>query len=197
MKELLLFHHTNHLVPYLTHNNLSKGRPSFYWYSDRFHDHISDDKPVYKYMYFFFVNPKRDIVQLRSRTGDMDFNDLHNYYVDYKTALQDPEIKYAEPGIVMSFSKMVPDIILEHKEKGIFKKWVESEVIWPLSEKGNKVRFHYNTGKPVPFTEIPVLSHTYPALKKCLPIWQPVRNNGKWEYPDWVPMKTHKNGTWL
>lgn len=202
MSKLLLIHNSDKLFDVLQPPD--DKRPNFYWYTDRFVSHIG----TFKYIYIFVVNPKRDNVELRCRREPFDFDAMHKdwlYFRDYEDGKY-PDKHYAEAGIAMSFSKLKPVVILRAtgNEKDGLK--LDYEIIKPSKRFGKKtiVRLFkepYNEiykDKPVSFSDIPELAKLIPEIEDTLP-FKSIKPNAddKYNYDDWLPMSTHKGGTWL
>lgn len=139
---------------------------------------------------------------MRARHGDnFDFNDLYSIFLDYKkdgvSKMQNGELKYAEPPILMSFDKVIPDLIAKYHEDTN-----EYEVVKPTAHLGRRFKLYDDTYKhiwalEIPFTEVPELVDLLPTLKESLPFQGAEYIDSKYIYDNWMPMKTEKNGMWL
>ncbi|MDB5168999.1 MAG: hypothetical protein JWO41_355 [Candidatus Saccharibacteria bacterium] len=184
MQNMLLFHNSDMLFDSLKPPTDTK--PLFYWYADRFCSILGPQK----YLYFFAFNPKRDGIELRSRTEGLGFSDLHKQYLEYEAFCEGerPDITYEEAGIVMSFSEMKPVLILEFDGSGKHK---------VLGAKGTFEIFD-SQNKPIKFTALKEIVELIPDINMCLPIANPKQvSNGDYRYDDWLPMESKMNGTWL
>lgn len=203
MSKLLLIHNSNMLFDTLQPPD--NKRPNFYWYTDRFVSHIG----TFKYIYIFVVNPKEDNVELRCRAEPFDFDALHKGFMHFKEYHQGKHPHYKmniESGIAMSFSKLTPSVILRatgNEEDGLK---LDYEIIKPSKRFGKKTVIRlfkepYNEiykDKPVRFSDIPELAKLIPEMEDTLP-FKSIKQNAddKYTYDDWLPMSTHKGGTWL
>lgn len=197
MADLFLFHNSEEL--YETLSPSDPKRPLFYWYSDRFCSHVWPQK----YLYIFVINPKEQKIELRSRTDDKGFNELHKAFLDYKNFCEGntPDINYAEAGIAMSFNIMRPTMILKAVDymQGENLRDICYKIIFPekLVNKQSITLFD-NTDNPIPFIDIPEMTQSIPNLNTCLPFCciNP-RHNKEYVYEDWLAMETENNGVWL
>lgn len=175
----LLFHIsdtlTDHIVP-------SGSRPKFYWFNDCYHDHYNFSLPAMSYLYFFLIQPRNTAAKLFTRHGAGDFQSM---WADYAEYLRRREInernavrEYLEPGIVFSFSEMVPDVTCKFvdgftvaaKARG-----GSSEVTFRLEENGKLRRYD----------QIPELVNLLPGLVNAAPLVRPSQKdiedlNGFW-----------------
>lgn len=190
--KMLLFHNSDWLYYSLFPDTTE--RPFFYWYSDRHHTHLN----LTEYVYLFAIDPKKDNIQLRSRTDTQDFDGLHKYFKDYQReiALKDN----VEPGIVMSFSELKPAITLQSMAtpENINDKRIPYRVILPEHLRGLEINFYDKNGKPIPFNDIPQFKTMFPYIDEYLPIKEiSPDKSGAYGYEQWDPMITEKNGIWL
>lgn len=176
-------------------------RPTFYWFSDRFHDHYGygiDNT----YFYLFVKDPISSNISMRARGGTQhDFHDLYADFVLYKNEqvpkLDRGELEYAEPPILMSFDRMTPELIaVYHKNTN------EYEILYPEASAKTRFRLYdVQSGSKWPvgtqFTDVPELTAAVPELCNALPFQEPGYHDGRHVYDRWVPMVTEKNGTWL
>ena len=101
--------------------------------------------------------------------------------------------EYCEPAILMSFSKIKPDLsIIFLNEKDRFGLIVE-----PLEYQGEMVEMFEEDYTPIAFNNISIINKILPELFNSIPFVKPVKKEGRYEYKDWVPMVTDKMGTWL
>lgn len=161
-------------------------RPSFYWFSDKYFSHWPKNYR-HKYFYLFVKNPKRDNIQLRARHDGLDFNALWLAYLNYQQQL----IKYehVEPPIIMSFSKIIPDLIAEYQEDT-----KQLVIIKPSAYKGQSLNSIYER---IRFANIPLIREIVPGIVNSLPFVSPMESNGGYIYDDWNPLVTEKMGMWL
>ncbi len=194
---ITFFHHSEEYREEFTHKDPI--RPCFYWFSDRFHSHCGQ----YPYFYLFVKNPITSNIAMRVRSGEnLDFHDLYTHFLDYRDVgipkVAKGDIQYAEPPIIMSFSKIVPDLIAKYHEDTD-----DYEIIKPVACSTIRFRFNESSSKfqssalGIPFTKISELTHALSVLKVSLPFEDPEYIGGKYVYKNWIPMKTEKNGTWL
>lgn len=204
MTKLVLLHNSDRL--FTSHKPPDDTRPFFYWYSDRF----CSFQGTQKYMYIFVVDSVNDDIRLRSRSNTQDFDGLHKDFLHYKKWYDGklPEYKYAESGIAMTFSEMVPAVTLMARSYGSSKEeWMQTdfEIIEPLVPFTKRIikLFHgdyddMNEAKPIRLTDIPELVALIPDMKDCLPFKEISPDaDGKYHYDNWLPMVTDKQGTWL
>lgn len=173
-------------------NPKSDNRPTFYWFSDRYHSHIGVNVK-HRYFYLFVKNPKQDNIELRTRGEELDFNGLWEYYLEYKVErdkLYNQGIydKYIEPPIIMSFSSITPDLVAEYDEvRDLF------TIIKPDKYKGRELKFQ----KALDFVNIKLTTEILPQINKSLPFIDPKETKGKYIYDGWKPMVTDEMGVWL
>jgi hypothetical protein len=181
---LTFFHNTDEYREEFTSQD--PRRPCFYWFSDRYF-HF----PRYncKYFYLFVKTPKVDNIELRARHDGLDFNALYQWYIGYRSVLENKGVQYAEPAILMSFSKMVPDLTIEFTGSPI------REGI--IKQTGKSVKIFDDEGNAIPFNQIPEILEALPQIKESIPMVPPARENGKYIYESWNPMITEKMGSWL
>lgn len=204
MSKLLLIHNSDTLFDTLKPPD--NKRPNFYWYTDRFCSNLGTSK----YMYIFVIDPVKDNVELRSRSSTQDFDGLHKDFLHYRDYCEGkyPDLKYAESGIAMSFSKLTPTITLMARSYGSGKDdWLQTEFEIIKSHKPFNKRVislfeasyqELYAGKPLKFTDIPELVELLPGMDYVLPFMeiQP-DENGIYGTDSWLPMSTHQKGTWL
>lgn len=182
-KKFITFFHTSpHYIQLFFPQHLK--RPLFYWFGDCYHDMIGGDNRE-DYFYLFVKNPREDNISFRSRTEEMGFDGIYRHYLEYQK-------NRVEPAILMSFSKIIPDLALKYDQK--YKAYA---VITPIEHKGTKINFHDENGKPKNFLEIPEILAIVPNIKNSHPFIDPIKKDGKYAYRDWIPMITEKMGTWL
>jgi len=169
-------------------------RPCFYWFGDSYHCHLGwnvrDD-----YFYLFVKNPKRDKIFFRSRSKDLGFNGLYSNFLEYRAErkkIYSGQEKYTEPSILMSFSKIRPNIIAKY-----IKDAKEFEIIKPESYRGTKFSVNDENARLIPFNEIKEVVNIVPEIKNSYPFVAPEKKLNKYFYEDWLPMITEKNGVWL
>ncbi|MFZ3009947.1 MAG: hypothetical protein WA030_02930 [Candidatus Microsaccharimonas sp.] len=189
-------------------------RPFFYWYSDRF----VSFQGTQKYLYIFVIDPKKDDVQLRSRTRTRDFDGLHKDFLHYKAWIEgshdeecwctDKNLKYAESGIAMTFSEMKPTVTLLNRYYGSNREeWMAtdfeiSEPAVPFTKRKIKLFKEpyaemFET-QPIKFNEIPEIVNIIPDINECLPFKTVAKGkDGKYDYEGWKPMISEKDGIWL
>lgn len=165
---VLLFHLSDTLQTEF--KSLNGKRPVFYWFNDKYHSHVYGDMPGATYMYFFVVKPKENNAKLFTRHSKGDFKSMWTDYSEYLKIRTDNESKgitnYLEPGIVYSFSEMVPLVVGKFTDG--FNLWAKTidetqEAEFNLGSKGNFRRFD----------EIPELVALLPDLVNTVPIVHP------------------------
>ena len=204
MTKMILIHNSDRL--FTSHKPPDDTRPFFYWYSDRF----CSFQGTQQYLYIFVVDSVNDDIRLRSRNGDFGFDSLHKSFLHYKDWCDGkfPDLKYAESGIAMTFSEMVPAVTLMARSYGSSREeWMQTdfEIIEPLMPFTKRIikLFHgdyddINNTNPIKLTDIPELVAIIPDLKDCLPFKEITPDSdGKYHYDNWLPMLIHENGTWL
>ena len=201
---LTFFHNSDEYREEFTSQD--NNRPSFYWFNDRYHNHLSLDSRCWKYFYLFVKDSSKDSIAFRSRHEDYGFHSLYEHYQDYLKERANlytkgifNSIAY-EPSILMSFSKIIPDLILEfpyeNEPYGI--------ILKPKKYVGKKV-YLFDSSKsilsknqmPISFIDIPEIVEIVPDIINSHPFIKPERLNGKYIYKNWVPMITEKSGSWL
>lgn len=160
-------------------------RPLFYWFSDRYHSLYGNNSRE-GYFYLFFKHPPTDNIEIRARHEGLGFDSLYRAYLEHKNG------DASEPGILMSFSKITPDLVLKYNEK------LDAHIIVnPKSHKGQVIRLFDDNNKPIPFNQIREIIQAVPQLKNSHPFIEPGVENGKYIYDDWQPMITERMGVWL
>lgn len=160
-----------HLSDELTDRIVPTGkRPKFYWFNDRYHSHIYGNSPGADYMYFFLVQPGNTAAKLFTRHGEGDFKSMWSDYARYLMAREANENngvdEYLEPGIVLSFSELVPDLVC--KFEGSF------AVTAKTMDGSKKATFSLlDNGKFRRFDQIPELSYLLPGLLQAAPLTHP------------------------
>lgn len=188
-KSTFLFHLSDDLRK--SFDSKTAKRPTFYWFNDSYHSHVMGDEPAYKYMYLFVVKPHPEN-KLFTRHDGGDFRAMWSDYLDYLKQRRDDHMsskkKYIEPGIVMSFSHLVPDVVGELDSNFNFK------VLKPAEYKG--VSFNLKEG-PIyrHFDQIPELRKIIPSIKYATPFVKPtiqeINNPAEFFYPDFVNTGKH------
>lgn len=205
MTKLLLFHNSDFMRHTFTPND--RTRPIFYWYSDRFASHDGTTK----YLHLFLVDPITDSIQLRSRSSTQDFDGLHRQYLHFKDFKEGryPKLMYDEPGIVMSFSTLTPDLILQtHSPDSQQPSFLQQtyEIVYPAKYATQNAYIKlFNSpydelykDDPIPFNTVPEIVAALPQIKNSLPIKDINPNeHDNYHYDRWLPMTSHKPGTWL
>ncbi len=194
MKEFITFFHTSpHHIQLFFPQHIK--RPIFYWFGDCYHDLFGKDHRA-EYFYLFVKNPKKDNIAFRSRTEEMGFDGLYKQYLNYRREreeiYQKGATKYTEPAILMSFSKIIPDLALKYDQKE--KTYI---VIAPIEYEGTKINLHDEKGRPKNFLDIPEILKIIPNIKNSHPFIDMMENDGKYTYEDWIPMITEKMGNWI
>ena len=199
-KYLSFFHNSEEYLEEFT--SKEQDRPCFYWFGDRYFNHVNP-KIGFDYFNLFVKNPKEDDIALRARHEEgLGFHSLYQSYLDYLKYRDDPsqidtggnyEAEWAEPAILMSFSKIAPDLIA---------KWDSDNsetftIIKPDKWKGLKVTAWDKERVPRRFIEIPEIVEIVPKIKQAFPIIEPEKRKGKYVYEDWKPMITEKMGFWM
>lgn len=205
MTKLLLFHNSDEI--HYTFKPRDNNRPMFYWYSDRFASNLG----TADHLHIFIVDPIGDNIELRSRSTSQDFDGLHKHFLhfrDFKDG-KHPKLFYDEPGIAMSFSVLVPDIILKvHPRDKDIPSFLHQtyEIVHPSSHATTDAYiklFHspYDElykDNPIRFNEIPEILDLIPDINSIMPFRDIAPDkDGKYYYDQWNPMTTHKQGTWL
>ncbi len=172
-------------------------KPSFYWFGDLCYDHISTTYRD-KYFYLFVKNPKKDGIAVRARHEGLGFNSLYSHYLKYKKG-RDQNLQKGinslspEPAILMSFSKITPDLILEFEDNHAN----SAVVIKPEGYKGLKITLFDNNNMPIRFTDVPEIVQILPKIRHSLPFVEPKKEKDQYVYEDWVPMITETMGMWI
>lgn len=189
--EICFMHVSHEYREYFTHKHPEY--PSFYWFTDRFYDHLCsgklciDGSPGWKYFYFFIKNPKEDNIKFRSRHGNHGFDGLYKRYLSYKNYLSEVGKKSgqydSEPGMLNSYSLIKPNLIAEFNED--IKDFM---VVYP-----KKFRFlrlfifdKNNVSKPFLETRLPEL---FPEIKSALPITKPTIKDDEFYFKNWIDME--------
>lgn len=174
MSKLLLIHNSDHLQSLLTPK--FSDRPLFYWYTDRFASHIG----THRYLYICIVDTEDKSIELEYRHTNPNLGDVHKKFLEFKTWKEDnpAQLKYAEPGIVMSSSAIKPSVILETDMSEGMPGHLASlfKVIYPTLTteasvslfKQPYIELYYD--QPTPFDEITSLIELEPLIKQSLPI---------------------------
>lgn len=205
MTKLLLFHNSDEIR--YTFTPRANTRPIFYWYSDRFASHDGTTN----YLHIFLVDPLADNIELRSRSKTQDFDGLHKPFLHYRDFKEGkyPELLYDEPGIAMSFSTLVPDVILKtHSYDSDTPSFLQQtyEIVYPEEHATTDAyiklfRTPYDElygDTPIPLNEIPELVSILLEMSNALPFVSiEAGSDGKYSYDQWKPMTSHDAGTWL
>lgn len=160
---VLLFHNSDAFMPSFAPDN--DHRPLFYWFSDRYHHHVSLNMPCSKYFYIFLVKPDQG-VKLFTRHGKGDFASMWDDYDQPERDQLLSDRKYVEPGIVFSFDTLSPTLIFETEDDFTFSLLSNSEGI-------------EGSFKPVvdgiatPFKDIPGLVELCPEILNAVPVALP------------------------
>ncbi len=180
-------------------NRKKPTRPVFYWFSNSWHSNFPNIRN--KYFYLFVKNPKLDNFKLRSRHSGLDFNGLYSFYEKYleKRKLLDLEKLYKdfkggyyEPSILMSFSEVVPDLVVTFPND----KDTRGIILKPKKLEGEKIDLLTKNYRPLNFIDIPEIVSAVPKIKRSYPFIQPKKIDGRYYYKDWLPMPG-KAGFWL
>lgn len=173
-------------------------RPTFYWLTDRYFDHISCGKySSWKYFYLFIKNPLLDGIKMRSRHNGYGFDGLYKAYLKFHkySSYMEKDIltkqSYAEPGIFCSFNKITPDLIAEYSESSN-----DYYVISPLQYKGLKLDLFHLNSFAKSFLETKLVE-LFPDIKESIPFISPSNVKGEYIYPNWQTMDDFKEGWWL
>ena len=181
-------------------NKIKPSSPTFYWFNDRYHNHMAW---VSTYLYLFIKNPKQDQIRFRTKHNGGDFNgicvDLYEkHFVErvgknlgnwYK---KDGKSGYGccEPGIMTSFSKVEPDLVIKfsgtHERFGV--------VVKPDSHKGITVCLFDSKHAPIKFTDIPEIVDIVPKINYSYPFLIPKKVEDKYVYEDWLSMIIDRKG---
>lgn len=176
------------------------GRPTFFWYSDVFHTHNLPRKTNwYKFFNLFVKNPRKDNIALRARHDIGDFHSLHQHFVNYDNEriakLTDwmTGKEYIEPGIIMSYSSITPDLTAEFEnDTSPF-----CVVVKPDKYKGLRIRLMDDNRVPIHFLKIPELIEIVPPIVQSHPFIEAKQADRLFIYEDWMPIVTDMNGTWI
>lgn len=178
-------------------NPKEDGRPTFFWFSDRYYDHVSTTYRD-RFFYLFFANPKKDGITLRARHEGLGFNSLYSHYLKYKED-RDKNLQKGiynslspEAPILMSFSTIIPDLILQFEDESSN----SAVVIKPEGYKGLKITLFDNNNMPLKFTDTEIVQ-VLPKIRHSLPFVEPKKDKGEYIYEDWLPMVTEKMGMWI
>lgn len=170
-----------------------ESRPTFYWFSDRYADFINNhyEIPNWKYFHLFIVKPSDNAKLFTRHKGGRFLSMWEDYqtYCDHVRGLRE-DLKYTEPGIVLSFDLLEPKIICRIHENFI------AEVIRPIKYRGEKFQFVINS-KPVPFNDIPLLMKIAPELSRAVPVLQPTDDELINDESFWLQDEEHAGDYWL
>lgn len=169
-------------------------RPVFYWFSDRFHNHINV-KYRERYFYLFIKNTKAESIRFMARCGNGDFDSVYRHYLDYikKGKFDDVD---PQPGILMSHNRGIkPDFVAEFPDPH----GKSCRVIFPEEYKGWELKLFDDQDVPVRFTEVPELTRILPDLPYSIPLSKPKLIGNKYTYSNWLsytkwPMYTYAHG---
>lgn len=184
---IIFFHNSDNYIEKFTPKD--EVRPSFYWFGDRYYNHYSTTTR-FKYFYLFVLNPKKDGIRLRERYEGLGFNSLYSRYLKYKKVrdqnLQKGSYNWSspEPAIILSFSKIKPDLILEFDDESPN----SAVVIKPERYKGLKISLFDNNDMPIQFIDIPEIVRILPKIRQSLPFIEPRMGKDGYIYEDWLPM---------
>jgi hypothetical protein len=188
----LLFHLSDELTDVIA--PASEKRPKFYWFNDVYHSHIPSALPSNDYMYFFVLKPTESDAKLFTRHDTGDFASM---WVDYVGYLKDRTLNvsnnpgdYFEPGIVFSFSEMVPAVV---------GKFVNGFTLWAKTiDESKEATFSLvENGKYRRFDEIPELVSLLPDLVTAAPILCPSPEQIAEPSDFWPADKANEGRKWL
>lgn len=180
------FHHSdNYIEEFSPQDDV---RPSFYWFGDRYYNHMGTTYR-YKYFYLFLKNPKKSGLRFRERYEGFGFNSLYSRYLKYKKE-RDQNLQKGSPEapILLSFSKITPDLILEFEDESSN----SGVIIKPEGYRGLKITLFDNNNMPIQFTDIPEIVQILPKITHSLPFVEPKKEKDQYIYEDWLPMVTEK-----
>lgn len=188
---LTFFHNSdNYIEEFSPKDNV---RPSFYWFGDRYFHHMGITYR-YKYFYLFLKNPKKDGIRFRERYEGLGFNSLYSHYLKYKKE-RDQNFQNGiynwlspEPAILMSFSKITPDLILEFEDE----RPNSAVVVKPEVYKNLRITLFDNNNMPIQFTDIPEIVQILPKITHSFPFVEPKQDKGEYIYKDWLPIVTEQ-----
>jgi hypothetical protein len=173
-------------------------RPTFYWLTDRYFDHVAcGNYSAWKYLYFFIKNPKEENIEFSSRHDGLGFDSLFKKYVEFSKWAKNKEagvkndLAYCEPGIMCSFSIIKPNLIAKYDEN---KK--DFVVMFPDEFKGQKLNLFYENGFPRSFVDTNIHS-IFSELTNVLPFVEPRRESDMYAYDNWVQMKNFSGKKWI
>jgi hypothetical protein len=192
-KYITFFHTSPHHIQLFFPKNIK--RPLFYWFGNCYFSLFgAGDRQ--EYFYLFVKNPQEDDIAFRARNDEQGFDGLYRNYLDYlkeqKKMYAKGTLKYNEPAILMSFSKIIPNLTLKYDKKD-----KTYTVITPIEYKGTKINLHDENDIPLNFLEIPEIIEILPNINNSHPFIDAKIIGGKYTYNDWIPMVTEKMGTWL
>lgn len=162
-------------------------RPSFYWFGDRYYNHMGTTYR-YKYFYLFVKNPKKSGLRFRERYEGLGFDSLYSRYLKYKKE-RDQHLQKGinnwsspEPAILLSFSTITPDLILEFKDESPN----IAVVIKPQRHKGLKITLFDNNNMPIGFMDIKEIIQILPHIGQSFPFVEPKQDKSGYIYEDWL-----------
>lgn len=188
----LLFHLDDELK--MSFIPVSEKRPVFYWFSDCYHSHIYGDTPGTNYIYFFLLKPEVTKAKLFTRHGKGDFKSMwsdYQHYLDERKVKEELDTKaYIEPGIVMSFSELVPDVIC---------KFIDGFTVaaHSVADKKNAYFSLVHEGKFRRFDEIPELVNLLPEIARAVPITTPTQSEVNDTSGFWPADHDNEGRMWL
>ncbi len=179
---ITFFHNSDELRSEFSHKD--SNRPCFYWFADRFHSHTGYLKKD-KYFYMFVKDPIKESITLIPRNNeDHSFHALYNDFLFFKHNTDYQE--YLEPPILMSYDRIVPDLIAEYSEETNEYKIVKPDIFKHMRFKLYDDSYKHQWAKGPKFTDIQVLNKSLPLLANSLPLTDPKIRNGKYIFKNWL-----------
>lgn len=173
---ITFFHNSDNYIEKFTPKD--EVRPSFYWFGDRYYNHYSITTR-FKYFYLFVKNPKKDGIELRERYEGLGFNSLYSRFLKYKKEREQNLQKgiynwlSPEPGIIMSFSVIVPDLIAKFDDD-IAK---TCTVIKPAQYEGVRFALFDKNNVPISFIDVPEICEILPNIISSYPFVEPKKED--------------------
>lgn len=166
-QEVFFIHHSDHYENYLVGKTIDQ--PKFYWFTDRYFDQLTfGNYSAYKYLFFFVRKLEDNKINLFFR-GYINLEDALNRFSKFKKWAENKieEVKnesfYEEPPILLSSSKIEPNLIAKYNEKA-----KDFFIIYPAKYKGEKLNLFNPSGFAKNFLDTRLLD-LIPQIKKAFP----------------------------
>lgn len=211
MAKMLLMHNSDQL--FNTLKPPTTERPLFYWYTDRF----VSFQGTQKYIYLFLIEPRKDGIEVRSRSSFLNFDMLHKNFLHYKGWCEGKHPEwctcgktnrvYEESGVVMTFNELRPDLTLMARSYGSslpYDQQTDFEIIQPhkpFTKRTIKLfdapYNNINLARRIRFIDIPEIVDLLPDLADSLP-YKDIEpdSDGIYHYDQWLPMVHENEGSW-